>query len=286
MALKSWTVAVRPTVGAEPRKITKMVSLKDGGFSLLTPYHQAKSGFLAKLPMPKDMGPHFRLWSEGVTYTAENRVKLSYHADGFAQFSSESGGTITSGIDGATGKPKGLGVRSNPLSTPTWSGAVAAITVWGIDDYLTTKETACDTIIYEPDECYYRGCSPNEADGWILTIHTFPKNPPLPIRFRNNFPFLQVAAQGRLLSPLQYIAEYRVLDLQGPVILGLNLNRIATKFDDKSRAKSGWFLSGPSDAGATETTRYQLMATYPRSIGQIPSEGALDRDEATVAEEG
>jgi hypothetical protein len=107
------------------------------GFSVLTPYHQAKSGYLAKLPMPKGVGPHIRRWSEGITFTAENRVKLGYHADGFAQFSSEIGGKIISGIDPTTGKPKGLGLRSNPLQTPTWSGPVAAITVWGIDEYLT-----------------------------------------------------------------------------------------------------------------------------------------------------
>lgn len=266
---------IRPTVGAEPRKITKIVSLKDGGFSILTPYHQAKRGFLAKLPMPKGVGPHSRRWSDGVTFTAENRVKLSYHVDGFAQFSGESSGKIISGIDQTTGKPKGLGVHSNPLLTPTWSGAVAAITVFGIDDYLRTTDETRGTVIFEPDECYYRECSPHEADGWILTIHTFPRNPPLPIRFRNNFPFLQVAAQGRPFSPLLYMAEYRVVDLQGPVVLGLNLNRIV--------AKSGWMFSGPSEA---DVARYGLMAVYPRSIGQVASDGPLDRNEATMLEEG
>jgi hypothetical protein len=273
MARKSWTIAVRPAIGVEPRKITKIVSLKDGGFSILTPYHQAKSGYLAKLPMPKGLGPHLRHWSEGVTFTAESRVKLSYHADGFAQFSGESSEEIISGIDQTTGKPKGLGLRSNPLLTPTYSGAVAAITVFGIGDDLTTTEETGGTVIFEPDECYYRGCLPNEANGWILTIHTFPRNPPLPIRFRNNFPFLQVAAQGIAFSPLLYIAEYRLVDLQGPVVLGLNLNRIATKGD----TKSGWILTGPSEPGKLDATRYGLMATYPRAKWHIASDGSLDR---------
>jgi hypothetical protein len=285
MTQKSWTIAIRPTVGAEPRKITKVVSLKDGGFSVLTPYHQAKSGYLAKMPMPKDVaGPHFRRWSEGVTFTAENRVKLSYHADGFAQFSGESSGKIISGIDPTTGKPKGLGLRSNPLVTPTWRGAVVAITVWGIDDYLTAKDSASGTITFEPDECYYRRCSPAEADGWILTIHAFPRNPPLPIRFRQNFPFLHVASESNPFSPLRYIVEYRLVDFQNaPVFLGLNLNRIVTKV----AAKSGWILSGPSEVGGeANAIRYNLSAVYPRLIGQIASDGPLDRDEATLPEEG
>lgn len=282
MAQKSWTIAIRPTLGAEPRKITKVVGLKDGGFSILTPYHYVKGGYLAKLPMPKGVGPHFIRWSEGVTFTVENRVKLSYHADGFVQFSGESNGKIISGIDHTTRKSKGLGLRSNPLLTPTWSGAVAAITVWGIDDYLTSKDGASGTIIFEPDECYYRRCSPREAEGWILTIHTFPRNQhPLPVRFRHNFPFLRVAAEANPPSPLMYIVEYRLVDLQGPVILGLNLNRIVTKVD----AKSGWMLSGPSEVREADAVRYNLMAVYPRSTGQIASDGPLDRNEATVPEE-
>jgi hypothetical protein len=123
---------------------------------------------------------------------------------------------------------------------------------------------------------------PADADGWILTIHTFPRNPPLPIRFRNSFPFLHVAAQGNPFRPLLYLAEYRLVDLQGPVILGLNLNRIVTK----AVAKSGWILTGPSEAGETDATRYGLMAAYPRSRAQIASDGSLDRNEATVPEEG
>ena len=281
MTQKSWTIAIRPTVGAEPHKITKVVSLKDGGFSVLTPYHQAKRGFLAKLPVPKGVGPHFSRWSEGVTFTAESRVKLSYHADGFAQFSIESSGKIISGIDQTTGKPKGLGVRSNPLLTPTWTGPVGAITVFGIGDYLTTKDAASGTVIFEPDECYYRRCSPDEADGWILTIHTFPRNPPLPIKFRNNFPFLHFASESSPFSPLHFIVEYRLVDLQGPVILGLNLNRIVIKGD----VKSGWMLSGPSEAGEADATRYRLLAIYPRSIGQTASSGPLDRIAEIVPEE-
>ena len=225
--------------------------------------------------MPKQVGPQVRRWSEGITFTAENRVKLSYHIDGFAQFSGESSRKIISGIDPTTGKPRGLGVRSNPLPTPTWSGAVASITIWGIDDYLTIMDSASRTIIYEPDECYYRRCSPDEANGWILTFHTFPRIPTLPVRFRNNFPFLHVAAENSPFSPLGYIVEFRLVDLQGPVLLGLNLNRIVTKVD----AKSGWILSGPSEAGPTEATRYALMAVYPRPMGHIASVGPLDRKE-------
>jgi hypothetical protein len=272
---KSWTIAIRPIVGAEARKITKIVSLKDGGFAVLTPYHHANKGFLAKLPMPKGGGPHFRRWEEGFTFTAESRVKLSYHADGFAQFSGEDNNKIISGIDPATSNPKGLGIRSNPLSTPTSSGPVVGITVWGLDDYPTVSKVPSGTVIIEPNECYYRGCTPPEADGWVLAIHVFPNDRnPLPVRFRDNTPFMQVMSEANLPDPRMYVVEYRLIGLQGPFVLGLTLNRIVTKVD----AKSGWSLTGPSEPGDVNSLRYQLLAIYPRNMQRAASNGSLDRE--------
>jgi hypothetical protein len=280
---KSWTVAIRSKAGAEPRKITKIVSLVDGGFSIVTPYHRARSGFLAQLPMPIGVGPHVIRWSEGITFSAESRVKLSYHADGFAQFSGEASEKIISGIDHATGQPKGLGLHSNPLSTPTWRGPVASITVWGIDDYLLTSGTGNGTIVFEQDEVYYRRCSPYDADGWVLTIHVFPKNPPLPVRFRDNLPFVHVGSESNGVSPLLYMVEYRIVDFENsPVVLGLNLNRVITNVP----SKSGWTLSGPSEPGLETAKRYRLMALYPRTEGLTASNGPLDRNAANAPKDG
>jgi hypothetical protein len=224
--------------------------------------------------MSNGVGPHFRPWTDAVTFTAENRVKLSYHADGFAQFSGEASEKIISGIDQATGKPKGIGLHSNPLSKPTWRGAVASTTVWGIDDYMSTSDTSSGTITFEQEDFYYRRCSPDEADGWILTIHVFPKSPPLPVRFRGNYPFIQVASESNGVSPLVYSVEYRIVDFPGsPVALGLNVNRIVTNVP----SRSGWIMSGPSEPGAGTAKRYQLMALYPRPERLNASDGSLDR---------
>jgi hypothetical protein len=116
--------------------------------------------------------------------------------------------------------------------------------------------------------------SPVSGPWFMVTaprLWSHPQNPP--VRFRNGFPYLHVAAESNSFSPLHYIVEYCLIDLQGPVILGLNLNRIVTKV----APKSGWMLSGPSEPGRTETTRYRLLAAYPRSTGQIASDGSLDR---------
>lgn len=89
------------------------------GFALLTPYHAARAGFLCRFPV--DYSKRTMrvpvVGAEVVSYSAANRVKLSFHEDGFVQFSGEVQGTILSGRD-ATGRPKGMGLMVNPLGEP------------------------------------------------------------------------------------------------------------------------------------------------------------------------
>src|SRR5579862_4789909 len=134
-----WTVAIRPVAGKPLYKITKIISLNGGGFSVLTPYHKAHSGFLFKTHISPGMfdkaGLHLMKWTDCAGFTAENRTKLSYHVDGFAQFSSENQGKIVSGRDPNTGEPKGLGTMARPFSDPATSGPSVGISVWGLEDF-------------------------------------------------------------------------------------------------------------------------------------------------------
>jgi hypothetical protein len=45
---REW-IALRPADGDSPRKITKIIGLNGGGFWVITPYHQSRSGFLFKM---------------------------------------------------------------------------------------------------------------------------------------------------------------------------------------------------------------------------------------------
>jgi hypothetical protein len=133
---RKWTIAIRPAPGEVARKITKIIGLNGTGFSVLTPYHKAKSGFLYKhrvnlLPL----GTSAFSWSECVGFTAEDRAKLTYHVDGFAQFSSEVQGKIVSGRDPKTGEPKGLGIYVRSLKSPSVSGPSVGVQVWGIAEF-------------------------------------------------------------------------------------------------------------------------------------------------------
>jgi hypothetical protein len=48
---RKWTIAMRPSEGQPLRKITKVIGINGDGFSVLAPYHKAKTGFLYKLPI-------------------------------------------------------------------------------------------------------------------------------------------------------------------------------------------------------------------------------------------
>jgi hypothetical protein len=259
-AERKWTIAIRPAEGQPLRKITKIVGLNGGGFSVLAPYHKSKSGFLWKMPVdPSRVGPYAVPWKNVVTaYTADDRVKLSYHADGFAQFSSEFKGNIISGIDEKTGQPKGLGLFTNPLTSPIWSGGSAGVTVWGMDEFEEVGNSD-KPIIFEPDEFYYRGCFPDDARAWKISIWAFPVHAVPPVRFVNGQAVLDVAAE-RLSGSLASVMRFKVLHLRKEkVFLGVNVHAINADF----KVKSGWLFTGPGDYAAGRRG-HVLMGSYPR----------------------
>ena len=128
---KPTTIAVQGEDGVI-RKITKVIPYSDGGFAVHVPYHKAQIGWLLKMPVDyKILGTTTIPVSECAEYSAGDRVKLSYHPSGFVQFSGEGPGKITSGLDPSTGEAKGLGIKTNPLSSPIMTGPTFGITAWG-----------------------------------------------------------------------------------------------------------------------------------------------------------
>ena len=276
----SWTIAVRPASNEKPRKITKIIGLNDGGFSVLTPYHKAQSGFLFKLPMEFRVagvpGVHQSAWQDCVGFTAEDRAKLSYHADGFAQFSSEKSGRIISGRDRETGEPKGLGLMTRALDKPIWSGPSIGVTLWGIHEFEAVQGYD-DVLIFEPDQFYYRGCSPAEANGWYFCIYVFPKLVIPPVLFERGHHLLNVACEG-LNGPLTSVVRMSVIRLpnQG-VFLGILVNRMIVAFP----SPSGWILGGPGDY-TKERKGHVLKGVYPRIGIPVDGRGNLDRSPTTA----
>jgi hypothetical protein len=269
-----WTVAVRPAAGKPLYKITKIISLNGGGFSVLTPYHKAHSGFLFKQPINPRMfdkaGEHLVRWTDCAGFTAENRTKLSYHVDGFAQFSSENQGTIISGRDPNTGEPKGLGVMARPFSDPSTSGPSVGISVWGLDDFEKTDQ-AEKLIVFEPPDFYYRLLGPDETNLWHLGIYVFNGVPP--VRFDGD--------QAKMDFVLRYpptagvvgsIITLKTIHLEAEkVSLGMYVESVVGKFP----SKSGWQMSGPG-SWTSNQTGYVLGAFYPRDLIPVEQRRSLD----------
>ena len=97
MSRSETTVVIRCPETGKLHKITKIVPYKGGGFAALMPYHSARSGYLAKMPVDyKRWGEQEHSLTEAVAFSVDDRVKFSYHLDGFAQFSGEIKGAIIS----------------------------------------------------------------------------------------------------------------------------------------------------------------------------------------------
>jgi hypothetical protein len=272
---RATTVAVLSEEASVPRKITKIVGLNGGGFSVLAPYHEARSGFLCKMPVDPavvDPGTRQVLLSEVVGFTAESRAKLSYHVDGFAQFSSEKQGEIISGRDPDTGEPKGLGLMTHPLTAPIWSGPSAALTVWGLNDF-EPMEDLDDGLVFRPKDFYYRECEPATANGWVLQIFAFPIGSVPPCRYENGDLVCDVAIE-RLSGLLISVMRMKIVRLpKEKVFLGLAMNRAVVSFP----SASGWVLSGPGDHSAKKKG-HVLMAYYPRGAIPVDGRASLNRE--------
>jgi len=269
-----WTVAIRPAAGKPLYKITKIISLNGRGFSVLTPYHKAHSGFLFKQAINPRMfdkaGEHLIRWTDCAGFTAENRTKLSYHVDGFAQFSSENQGTIISGRDPNTGEPKGLGVMARPFSSPSSSGPSVGISVWGLEDFEETDQDE-KLIVFEPPDFYYRLWGPDETNLWQLGIYVFNNVPP--VRFDGD--------QAKMDFALRYpptagvvgsIVTLKTIRLEAEkVTLGLYVESVVGNFP----SKSGWHMAGPGNWTSNQTG-YVLNAVYPRDVIPVDQRPSLD----------
>jgi hypothetical protein len=250
-------IAIADGPGSPARRITKIVTYRQGGFAVLAPYHSARRGYLAKYTVDYSESVSFPVRSEMQEYSASDRVKLSLHPDGFVQFSGEDPSRIISGRDAATGEPRGLGLMlERPLSQPILSGPTFAIVVWGLGGFVEETDPR-GAVVFERSDCYLRS-QPDIANGYLVEGFLFPRR------------YLMVAREvrGRLrlsLACLLFgatagVLDFVVLPLPEPaLLLGLVASRLKTSFS----AESGFCLNSPSDRRAGNRFANTLVATYP-----------------------
>lgn len=278
---RKWALAVRRCQEKVPRKLTKIIGLNGDGFSVLAPYHKARSGVLFKLPVdPKHAltpGAWIVTETECVSFTVEDRAKLSYHTDGFVQFSSENQGRIISGREPSSGEPKGLGVMSHPLTAPIWTGPSASVTAWGLDDF-DLPDDRKNLIVIEPDEIYYRACAPDQNIAFRLEVYAFPVNVVPPVRFRNGYPVMDTTVHP-LNGAIAAVVSMRVIQLpEERVFLGVYVNAMVNRFPPAS----GWILGGAGSWGR-DRPGFVLTGVYPRDLFHQSFQGSSDRTPSSEA---
>lgn len=266
MSRRETIVAIRSPDTGHLHKITKVVAYKEGGFAVLTPYHSARSGYLTIMPIDYNkIGKYSVSAQEVAAFSVEDRVKLSYHPDGFVQFSGEIGGQVISGKDPATGLPRGIGLTTNPLSNPVSSGPTFGVTVWGLDDFDQVKKMISNIVIFEESDWYYRGCSPAEATGWFVEFFVFPARYWAAARKGRHGFFLTLSFYGFEAS--MGVIEMRIIELPGqPIFLAGFASRCRPRFS----TPSGWVLGGPGEVDETGLGRV-LHAFYPNQGFPTPA---------------
>jgi hypothetical protein len=239
------------------RSLTKIVPYPDGGFAVLAPYHAAKEGYLFKIAIPEELRGRFDTPhpAEIHRYSAADRVKLSFHPDGFVQFSSENPSTIRSGRD-ERGEPKGLGILRPPLSEPIVSGPTFGLVAWGLSDFAECLYSERNVVRFSQADLYYgRGSTPMSEpkgigiDGIVFpsifweAVRGEPPNQRLKMAFRE------------LVSGFATV-DVRVVSLENSnVFIGLFLSR----FDIEFRSASGFELCSPGDKA-----HFRMFAIYPK----------------------
>ncbi|MHB1752159.1 MAG: hypothetical protein ACYCTF_05610 [Acidiferrobacter sp.] len=273
--IRGKTIAIRTVTGGPARKITKIIGYGAKGFAVVTPYHAARAGFVGKMPVDyKKIGQFEVPHTDIVGFTTSDRVKLSYHPDGFVQFSGEAQGAIISGRDPTNGLPKGVALMSQPLSSPVRSGPTFGITAWGLHDFSALPDTDAvspATVLFEPDDLYFRGATPCEANGIILEVFAFPKRYWAGVRKRGRDYVLTIAFKDFEAS--RAAIELKVIDIPGQDVMlaGFASNARLTFPSD-----SGWVLSGPGSA-APDGKGHVLVAFYPRDTFDAKGLPSLDR---------
>jgi len=251
------TIAVEDSSGAF-RKITKIIHHSGGGFAVLAPYHRARCGCLLKFPVDYDVkGDSWVPFADCIEYSADDRVKLSFHPDGFVQFSGENPAKIISGRD-VDGKPKGLGLISNPLSHPIRSGPTFGVSAWGLEEFDKLETNRDDVIIFSQEEMYFRGCLPGTEDGVHLEAFVLESRYWSGVRRKQST--IKLSLCVGMFEATGAALELSVIPLENSNLIGILASHVRMRL----APESGFTLNGPSES-VEGSSKNVLMAVYPGS---------------------
>lgn len=241
-------------------RIAKVFGYDNGGFALIPSMHVDAPGYVAKSPINYSRLGKNKLYVEEIQrkFNAGMPVKLSYHPSGLAQFSSING-KVVSGVN-KSGQIRGVGLFSNPLSTPIRSGPAAGILAWGIEEFNTDPDIEHGVMIFDfsSTECF--GCKPDEANALAIKFFTIPRN------------FLEYATRSNgeriFCDEYTFRGSRRTFDLRvielpcKRIFLGVLAHRLQALY----KSSSGWTISGPGVSKINDGVGFALHAIYPSPL--------------------
>jgi len=132
------------------------------------PYHQSEKVYLSKMVV-NYKNPRKRAADPPIEYAIQeddqHRIKLSHHPDGFVQFSGEG---IVSGRN-EDGSPKGLGLKSWPLTTPT-AGPACGISIQTPTAFKRAEKPSSTDVLFRAADLYRT----DHDNGLIVEMYYFP----------------------------------------------------------------------------------------------------------------
>lgn len=265
---QKWTIAIKPDSVSPARKVTKIIGLSDG-FSVITPYHTVQQGYLCKMPVDPAKKHYQVPFDDCEGYIVEKRAKLSYHSDGFVQFSSMKSGEVISGRD-SKGNPKGCALMSHPFSSPIWTGPSATVAFWGLQEFELLSSSDKNVLIFKQEDLSYLDCDWGSGNSWILEIWIF-KLSIIPFcHWQGDLLTYEMPVQ--LKSGLVVPKRYIILPLLNQdIYLGIVMDSTIVNFPPDS----GWILGGAGDWTSTKKG-HVLKGIYPRDFLPVSGLPTLD----------
>ena len=246
-------IAIRDRNGIG-RQVVRICLQKDG-FSALVPYHPAKRGWIYELPLDYSKRQFIVPMEDGKHYTVSDIVKLSFHMDGFVQFSTGGAQKIVSGYNPTLNLVKGAGLRApDPVHVTT--GPLFGVQVYGAEDFdeCTTKPVE----MFESADLWYRAGEATEDDtAYCVEVFMLPNG--LLGAARSVGGNRMVRKRLPFTSRIWFEHDIRVIEMPHlPFFLGVIVSRLRADPD----CVSGYKLGGPGCGGPGEMKK-SITAQYP-----------------------
>lgn len=257
-------------------RIAKIVFYNDGGFAFFIPYCDRKEGVLLKLKQNYAKQEMFVNIEHKCVYSMKDSVKLSFHPDGFVQFSSAGATKLISGRDPITKKPKGLGIFSNPLDKPITTGPTFGGSMWGLTHYKELCNAKADetSVVFTEEDYYLRNCSDKDWNAYTLECFLFEYK-----RIEKNIRHHSDAKKDVMILHKNFEGSprvfcHRILPVfDRNYVVGILISRTKVGF----ASKTGFVISGPAQAinqhegyALHAVTDFPFDAIEPKSLEYNP----------------